>query len=120
MALCINNSDIINTIGRDAGISLWDDLSSEKQKEEYENDNEKHYYKGVILPAKSTYPPMLAFQSIGQYGYYPGNSIYCINLKTGKPTHSSGIKKIPKRDLILRLYDNQENRLERYFNKIPV
>jgi len=119
MAL-INNPDIINTIGRNAGIPLWDDLSSEKQKEEYENDNEKHYYKGVILSAKNTYPPMLAFQMIGHYGYYPGNSIYCINLKTGKPTNNSSIKKIPKRELILRLYNNGENTLEKYFNKMLV
>lgn len=118
MFLNSKDLDAINTIGRDAGIKLWDDLTSEKQKEEYENDNEKHYYKGVILPAKGTYPPLLVFQTIGQYGYYPGNSIYYINLKTGKPTNQSGIKKIPRRDLIVTLYNNGENVLQNYFKKL--
>jgi hypothetical protein len=36
------------------------------------------------------------------------------------PTNNSSIKKIPKRELILRLYNNGENTLEKYFNKMPV
>jgi len=120
MSLRIHNSDAINAIGRDAGVKLWADLSPEEQTEKYQNDQEKHYYKGVILPPKGTYPPMLAFQNIGEYGYYPGNSIYCINLKTGKPTLSSSIKTVPKAHLISSLYDNGGNVLDNYFKKMPV
>lgn len=118
MSLHYRDLDAINIIGRDAGIQLWDDLTGKEQNEAYTNDQEKHYYKGVILPANDKYPPMLIFQTIGEYGYYPGSSNYCINLKSGKPTSQSGIKKIPRRDLILRIYDNGENVLHNYFKKI--
>lgn len=115
----IHNPQIINTIGREAGIPLWDDLTSEKRGEEYSNDNEKNYFRGIILGSRGIYPPMLVFQQAGHYGYGPGSSIYTINLKTGKPTIQSTIKKVPRYELVCKLYDDGKNVLENYFKKVP-
>lgn len=94
-------SGAINSIGREAGISLWNDLTPEKKSEEYSNDKENNYYVGKIKPSDGKYPPLLLFQSAGHHGYGRDSSIYTINLITGKPTKSSYIQIIPREELVL-------------------
>lgn len=102
--LLLYNDDIINTIGRDAGLEMWDDLDPKKQTEEYSNDREKYYYIGKLVKSDGKFPPTLIFKSASHHGYGRSCSVYTINLKTGKPTQKSPIQYHPKKELITKIY----------------
>lgn len=91
--------DIINQIGRNAGLDMWDDLTSEEKKVKDARD----YYEGIILQNNfGKYPGTLVFLPKERY---PGTkSIYSINTGTGKPTINSPKKIIPNPHLIFKLF----------------
>jgi len=106
-----NDTDAINTIGRDAGLKMHAD---------YPNDDGGYY--GEVLPKRGSFPPLLLFKEY-DYRMMPGHqSHYTINLITGKPTKDSGNKIIPKRELVSRLYREEKDgkTLHGYFKKMPL
>lgn len=82
--------EIINTIGREAGLKMWDDVKNKYK--EIENDNETHYYEGKI------FKDYIIYQQAHNYVYGPGSSHYTVNLRTGRPTR--GHTQVPRKELI--------------------
>ena len=96
------DSKAIDEIGREAGLLLWNDLDYYEQTHISNNDREGDYYVGSILPATEKRPPLLVFQPAR---FYLGlQSEYTINLQTGRPTERSMCRKIPRLDLVRKLY----------------
>lgn len=106
-----DDKDVINSIGRDAGLKMSSD---------YPDDNGTYY--GEVLPKRGNFPPLLVFKEY-EYRMMQGHqSHYTVNLITGKPTPNSGNKTIPKRELVLRLYREEKDgkTLKDYFKKMPL